>query len=350
MIEWVDLNMYRWDSDYRQVLLRAVEPLITKLRAKGMGVGYSTSWVQGPHVAVKIAASTTHVEDVFHDDIDGARRALRCLSPSTGIDPENFRNVHERLALYEAVSGPLFPWLPDGHLSVESKKHGHFAAVGQLTRSFNQSTLDLDLALVRDRVQGPRALSYAFDLITSVADQFADGSIYTGYVSLFSHKEAYLAPPTMEEVRVAWDHKFEKSSDALVDRVKAISGRNPSTNARVAMFLVKLSDALETANPQAVVREHDQASKSRSTLRQPQDVPWPESSFHASLRRNLTWQQDTRDSDWFARYRLALNLTYLHLTKHGVTPHERFLLCHLVSRAVERASGVALYELLGGER
>ena len=42
----------------------------------------------------------------------------------------------------------------------------------------------------------------------------------------------------------------------------------------------------------------------------------------------------------FTLNRVALNLLYLHLARIGVRPVDRFLYCHVVADAVERARGV----------
>jgi hypothetical protein len=42
-----------------------------------------------------------------------------------------------------------------------------------------------------------------------------------------------------------------------------------------------------------------------------------------------------------------LNYTYLHMTRLGITPTERFLLCHLAANAVEECYGVSAFELVG---
>jgi hypothetical protein len=48
----------------------------------------------------------------------------------------------------------------------------------------------------------------------------------------------------------------------------------------------------------------------------------------------------------FLRYRVLLNHTYLHVTRLGLTPVERFRVCHLAARAVEETYGVSAVDLM----
>ncbi|MGC7102904.1 hypothetical protein ACPZ19_50270 [Amycolatopsis lurida] len=69
-------------------------------------------------------------------------------------------------------------------------------------------------------------------------------------------------------------------------------------------------------------------------------TPLPETSdFHRAMLANPAWEE-LRSAQGFLLYRLMLNLTYLHLTRSGVTASERFLLCHLVADAAEEVCGV----------
>jgi len=43
----------------------------------------------------------------------------------------------------------------------------------------------------------------------------------------------------------------------------------------------------------------------------------------------------------FLRYRVVLNWTYLHLTRLGLSPRRRFLLCHLAAETIEERYGVS---------
>lgn len=69
------------------------------------------------------------------------------------------------------------------------------------------------------------------------------------------------------------------------------------------------------------------------------------SPFHRMLDSDPSWPQ-RRESPAFLRYRVALNLLYLTLPRLGVSPTERFLMCHCVANAVEDAYGVSAMDLV----
>jgi hypothetical protein len=69
------------------------------------------------------------------------------------------------------------------------------------------------------------------------------------------------------------------------------------------------------------------------------------SPFHQALYASPAWSK-TREAEWFLLYRLMLNYTYLHLTRLGISPVERFLLGHLAANAVERRYGVSAEALI----
>jgi hypothetical protein len=48
----------------------------------------------------------------------------------------------------------------------------------------------------------------------------------------------------------------------------------------------------------------------------------------------------------FLHYRMALNYTYLHLTRLGLVPMERFRAGHLLANAVEAVYDVSAVELV----
>src|SRR5262249_22682023 len=65
------------------------------------------------------------------------------------------------------------------------------------------------------------------------------------------------------------------------------------------------------------------------------------------LGANEAWQREIGESDWFSRHRLVLNYQYLLLNRLGITPSQRYLLCHLAASTVQegfRVSAAATFE------
>ena len=57
------------------------------------------------------------------------------------------------------------------------------------------------------------------------------------------------------------------------------------------------------------------------------------------------WAGPPTDYVWFTKYRLMLNYTYLQLTRLGLLPAQRFLLCHLAANAAEEMYRVSAVDV-----
>jgi hypothetical protein len=72
------------------------------------------------------------------------------------------------------------------------------------------------------------------------------------------------------------------------------------------------------------------------------------SPFHQELGRSQVYLTEIHDAAWFLCYRIMLNYLYLHMTRLGVSPAQRFLLCHLAANAAEQHLGVTAIGLVAG--
>jgi ribosomal protein S12 methylthiotransferase accessory factor YcaO-like protein len=59
------------------------------------------------------------------------------------------------------------------------------------------------------------------------------------------------------------------------------------------------------------------------------------SDFHRMMFTNRAYHRAVFENPVFSRYRLLINYTYLQINRLGLTPPERFRLCHLAANAVE---------------
>ncbi|WP_369831286.1 hypothetical protein [Cryobacterium sp. N21] len=265
------------------------------------------------------------------------------------MDPANFVNMHTKLATYEKNTGVLFPWQRDGQVTRSAYKPAGEdrqanSALNGILIEFQRRSLELDVLSMTSLTKPADLLAYAFDLITVVSHSFADGSIQSGFVSLKSHSEAYLAGGGMAETRGAWEKMYLAGGSSMRERLSNIveAAGSGQSESRIQNFVDIL---IETAGV-APLSEIFPASPAKTGARSV-DM-WPTSAFHARLAANSRWQLDTRESDWFRRFRLVLNLTYLHLTKAGLTPHQRFMICTLISNSVEDLYGVSALRMLEG--
>jgi hypothetical protein len=259
--------------------------------------------------------------------------------------------IHERLAKLEQVDGPFVPWEPDNsvrpapydrRLSV----HGTDAAA-DLMAAFLAETTGQAFAMLDHIRAGGQRLRLAFDLMIAVAHGLVDGGIEHGFVSYRSHAEACLSGwPDAADRRVAWDRHYAKHSAALVQRVRAVVASLEGTGTAVPF----VADWVEALRP---YRQRGYALAEAGRLPMPGASARPAdfapgttvgSAFHEAMENNTSFHRHVLGSPWFAAYRLVFNYTYLQLTRLGITPSDRFLLCHLVANAVEEAYACSALE------
>ena len=171
-------------------------------------------------------------------------------------------------------------------------------------------------------------------------------------MSLRSHAEGFLCGfPEGEGLRPGWDRHYRTNAEVLVRRagtVMATLGRDPAGPAHSTVpFVADWIALLRRFRDQAVelVRDGSIAFPSIDTDTV-DEQGWSSSPFHHRLFSNPRWPQ-TQRSEEFLLYRLLLNLTYLSLTRIGIPPVERFLLCHLAANTIEDTYGVSAFDLVG---
>jgi hypothetical protein len=59
---------------------------------------------------------------------------------------------------------------------------------------------------------------------------------------------------------------------------------------------------------------------------------------------NDTWHTKVYESAWNQSHRLVLNFQYQLLSRLGIVPAQRYLLCHLAARTLQDVCGVSAVE------
>jgi hypothetical protein len=215
---------------------------------------------------------------------------------------------------------------------------------------FYVNTTELGFKMTEE-VRGPKRLAMSFDLMIATAHVLSGLDITRAFISFRSHAEGFLCTfPEGDGLRPAWDRHYRRHASALVSRVKAVvaaldEGRQgvPFVQDWIAA-LTPLRERAERLALDGVLTMH---SGSASGGAHAEDGAADRSPFHRSLHANPRWAKG-ESSPGFLGYRLMLNFTYLLLTRLGIAPTERFLLCHLAANAVEECYGISAFELIGG--
>lgn len=346
-MNWQSVHVYYYDIDNQDsVILDGVRPLFADIHARVPEAYFVRHWIRGPHLRLNFHTDhesfVTVVRPAIEEIVGGHLRA----HPSTvDLDAAGQLPLHRRLAGLEAEPGPLLPWHPDN--TIQPADHDRRLPVlgsqemADLLADFYVGTTDLGFqALDRVRRREESRLGVAFDLMIATCHVFYRGGITNGFLSFRSHAEVFLHSWLGGgALRPVWDRHYSRQADTLVQRVRAI---------------VAALDREQSATPfagwvDAVTPIAQRGLELMKVRRRTEDQDrWGRlaelSPFHRVLESGTQWHE-RRDSDWFAGFRMVLNFLYLHLTRLGVTPTERFLLCHLAANTVENAYGVSALEL-----
>jgi len=337
---WHGLHVYHYDeAGLDSLVLGGVRPLFARIGGPAYHVRH---WLRGPHLRLAVRTDA----DTFRDTVVPAAHEIigGYLSerPSAiHLEPDALEPMHRRLAELEGETGPLFPWHPDNSIRVEPMARrvevlGSDEAA-ELLADFYAGTTEIAFAMTERVLAGERRLGMAFDLMIATAHALSGVDITDAFVSFRSHAEGFLAGFTEGQgLRPAWDRHTSQHVAALANRVAAIVSTVDGTRDVVP----GVRDWVAAVRPYRA-RAARLIEQGLLTVAAPGGpVPATLSTFHRSMVDNPYWAE-IESADWFRLYRVMLNYTYLHLTRLGVRPAERFLLCHLAAAAVEHRYGVS---------
>ncbi|PWV52811.1 thiopeptide maturation pyridine synthase [Nocardiopsis sp. L17-MgMaSL7] len=336
------------DADPAPLLRAGVRPLLAELAAEGLPAYWARHWRRGPHLRIVVDADDAAWEGIVRPAARRHLEAALAAHPSTTvIDPATLRETYRLLAEREREYGPLEPQQPDN--TVEEEPHdprlhvlGTHDAVA-LFEGFHQRTSDAALTMAVG--EGPSLSTHVVDLMLIMAQEVG-GYLERGFVSYRSHAEAHImGSPDPRAVRALFDERSARLRDPLVQRVRAhAEGATAHLDELTVSVGRELVRAADDARPlladgrldlDGPIANGGGAEGGDATEEQTRH-----SDFHRTLRGSGDFERTLREAPWFLRYRVALNLLYLHLARIGVRPVDRFLYCHVVADAVEQACGV----------
>ncbi|MCP3801376.1 hypothetical protein NLX83_19140 [Allokutzneria sp. A3M-2-11 16] len=320
-LTWNSIHVHYHDEDKGRLILEAVRPFFQRVDGDAYHLRH---WKLGPHLRLNVRTSSfDHVRSAAEEIIGGF---LERHPSTTIIDPEGQLPLHTRLAELEGEDGPLLPWLPNNSM--------HYAPyVASPDEDFYCATTELSFQATQSR---PALLGTALSLIVATAHALSGNGITNGFISFRSHAEGFLNGfPEGGGLRPAWESYYRANAAALTGRVRATVATLDGTADSIPLVREWVTILRGLPEVEPVFEEA------------PEPGAFVEASpFHRKLFANPSWHDLLRDKT-FSRYRRMLNLTYLHLTRLGITPAERFLLCHLAANAVEEIYGISAFDLIG---
>ena len=344
---WWSVHVVYYAEDRHALLLDAVEPWWERIRPHVTAAYWIPHWRRGPHLRLDVETDATTFADVVTPAVDEIVRPFLAEHPSrAAVDPGRLLAAHRRLADLEREDGPLTPLRPDNsvHLGVHDRRLAVLGsdAAADLLAEFRSASTRTAFDAVRATPRRAQLVALAYDLTVATAHALSGVGLARGFVSFRSHADAFLSWwPEADGFRAAWDRHYRSHAARLLARTAAVT--EAIDHAPGTMPLV--GDWVDLLGP-----FWDRGGELLDAGQLSLDPPWAgvdlgdpaildllrRSPFHGS---RLTTRRPV-NAAWFARYRLMLNYTYLHLTRLGLTPVERFLLCHLAAGAAEELYGV----------
>ncbi|QVQ51270.1 hypothetical protein J4H86_20975 [Spiractinospora alimapuensis] len=348
-MSWRSLHVVYYDRDKDHLLLEAVRPFFRRLSSTIPAMSFTRHWRLGPHVRLHLRCDAATMAGVVRPAARETIGGFLSRHPSrTVLAPEEYEQRHRELARLEDEHGPLTPWRPNNTLH-EAPFERRPRALGSeeavdLLADFHADTTELAFRILQDVSTGRPRLGHALDLMIATAHVLSGVGVTTGFMSFRSHADAFLAMyPGAETLRGPWDDHYRLHEATLrrrvSDTVAGLDGDAP-TSEFVADW-TSITRSYHVRASQLLARGQLPTEHGFSTDANGNPPPLVHvSPYHRAAFHNPA-VMDSMTAHWFVLYRTMLNHTYLFLTQLGVTPQERFLLCHLAARAVEDVFGVS---------
>ncbi len=333
----VQVHYHQGVSD--ALLAEVVRPLLRVCAEHDPRAFFVPHWRRGEHVRLEFAAGEAALSGSVLPAARSLVSAFAARSPSRcAVEAPEAVRAHRRLAELESEAGPLVPWYPDNTVVVEHHHSraavlGGEAAAGLIADGYaatNELVLDARAATPSRSAR----LTLALDLMVATADRLCDLDLRHAHLCFRSHAEGFLASfREARGLRERWDAAYERAGAGVAGRVRAQAGNDPPE--LVARWLAAAAPLRERA------RSLVASGELRLDAAAPADRPpiAELSEYHRVFSATAVYREQIAGQVWFDAYRVLLNLLYLNLTRMGITPVERFMLCHFATRAVADVHG-----------
>ncbi len=347
---WHSVHVH-YHGGLEDLILDAARPLFNRLDPAVVQAYWVRHWRCGPHLRLNLRTTPQAWRELVWPMLDEGLHGYLAVHPSTTVLDEQAETLrHEWLAEREWELGPLSPWIPNNSVRVEPYDARLHAVGGQasadLLAEFHTEATALAFAMLAAVRKGSDRHTLAVNLMFAYAQVAIPEGISRGYMSYFSHATGFLGgcadPPA---TRTAFDRCYDQNRDRLAAQLATVLDTvgGAGTAAFVPEWLILVRRYRDRAQPliasQAISFDHLVAAS--RPIAQRDARPQQPTDVVARLFGNEAWRREVLESDWFGRHRLVLNYQYLFLNRLGITPLNRFLLCHLAARTVQEVFGVS---------
>lgn len=329
-------------DDQHPLILGAICPLIRDLRKRGIGAYFTRGWLAGPHVEIAIEFDPQTEPEWFASLVEKHVGAFLASNPSTGeLDFDRLHNSHKLLAQLEGKKGPLPDLARDNTIVLGPWEAEPSTAPDESLRQFHIKSTDLAFHMLERMNRLP--LEDSLDLAIATACRFG-GGLPSGALSLASHAEGFLSSAAKER-RESLERSFKQRQEGLSLRILKVArlvgegslDQCPSWMTAWLRVLDEFHEDVDDTKVRALLQIPPSGSGYWSDLKSP---------LHQRMAKSSKYVNAMNESSHFLRYRLSLNLLYLHFHRLGLAPKDRLIVCYFASRGVEVAYDVSLPQRL----
>nr|WP_245641192.1 hypothetical protein [Streptomyces megasporus] len=347
------LRLYTRTPVTPQWLARTVVPAARALRDDhGASLVYlRRGWLHGPHVELHGRADRG---GELPWDMIGRLLDAGPEPRSGALTEEEYLAQARELGRLERVPPPYLPMRPHG--TVEPIPVDDAARWPQPLDSLREMALgrmcvplmDMLEEITRDRSKASLRLAEAF---TALADSHHSGAAY-GTFSLRSHSEAFMAwASARKDPRPAFNKRLNNDSPQFRETVgKALAGEYGPHGAawRSAFaYCMGLFDSAVAAGTLTLAGLESLGAGSDDAPTGPPGAADGSEGRPSEFHRTVAATGLVDDPpEWFASYRLLVNLFYQQLPLLGVSPMQRYYMCHAIAETVDEVLGASWQERL----
>jgi Lantibiotic dehydratase, N terminus/Lantibiotic biosynthesis dehydratase C-term len=367
---WQAVRVAYFDDDKRALLLGPLQAA-TRLLAERFGITQPMvlpHWKFGPHVDLVFRCDDTRLQREVLPALRALIEPWLALHPSTTVlQPQAYEALSRQIGMSELEPGPYLPLLPDNSVTLAAYRPSRALPLPELVDSkerFLAASLAPTLALLalKDSDSDSFLLTLAA-MMGMAATTYEAGGFDRGYFSFRSHAEFFFAAyDSQGRLR----QRFDSLGQRLATRLDAVlaavrEGRIEDVPLDVPWRGVlrtwRSAVASSAERHRRIVREHYDTLLADQTLSQlarevhaatpqRQRIEGTQTSAMGTAFASAEGLRIQRSREFIA-YRNTVNFFYLLLPILGVSPQQKFCLCHLVAGSAERLSGIRWRDWMG---
>lgn len=342
------------------LLSKAVLPEVRQLQREHPATYAERHWVKGPHVAVIVPDAEPGQVDLD----DSRRRLTQAVAPLAGGPPLKEKEWLQQAAMLgkaELIEPPYGPLRPDRAVTVERYRPSSIELVGAEAYPLKERFLAAAVPAVGQTLAQGDAMGSALRLLALHGSRWPLGGIEVGQLTYRSHLEDHLHLHGGDELRAAVQTAVARHLDGARGLVAHLlqtapdgryDGEDPLLRSWSDLLDQSWPQALEAAASGILGYEPGEAYAAKAErLGEAEKRRWAYgenrtySAFHEK-QRSLSMLPEPVAATDFSAYRFLTNQAYRVLPLLDVTASQRYLLCALLTQAVEDVTGTTWMDLL----